>query len=106
MERGTRALSVVEFEVAANETDALIIDTRKSQTFNKGFIPNSINISIDGSFATWVGTLVPSVKQQILVVADEIFMMNDVQLNNMARTVVPNFYKNIDSSRNAQQQRK
>jgi glyoxylase-like metal-dependent hydrolase (beta-lactamase superfamily II)/rhodanese-related sulfurtransferase len=71
MERGTRALSVVEFEVAANETDALIIDTRKSQTFNKGFIPNSINISIDGSFATWVGTLVPSVKQQILVVADE-----------------------------------
>jgi glyoxylase-like metal-dependent hydrolase (beta-lactamase superfamily II)/rhodanese-related sulfurtransferase len=71
MERGTRALSVIEFEVAANETDALIIDTRKSQTFNKGFIPNSINISIDGSFATWVGTLVPSVKQQILVVADE-----------------------------------
>lgn len=71
MERGTRALSVVEFEVAANETDALIIDTRKSQSFNKGFIPNSINISIDGSFATWVGTLVPSVKQQILVVADE-----------------------------------
>jgi rhodanese-related sulfurtransferase len=71
MERGTRALSVTEFEVAANETDALIIDTRKSQTFNKGFIPNSINISIDGSFATWVGTLVPSVKQQILVVADE-----------------------------------
>ena len=71
MESGTRALSVVEFEVAANETDALIIDTRKSQTFNKGFIPNSINISIDGSFATWVGTLVPSVKQQILVVADE-----------------------------------
>ncbi len=71
MERGTRALSVIEFEVAANETDALIIDTRKSQSFNKGFIPNSINISIDGSFATWVGTLVPSVKQQILVVADE-----------------------------------
>lgn len=71
LERGTRALSVIEFEVAANETDALIIDTRKSQTFNKGFIPNSININIDGSFATWVGTLVPSVKQQILIVADE-----------------------------------
>jgi hydroxyacylglutathione hydrolase len=62
---------VVEFEVAANETQALIIDTRKPQDFNRGFIPNSINIGIDGSFATWVGTLIPSVKQEILIVADE-----------------------------------
>lgn len=70
IERGTRALSVIEFEVAANETNALILDTRKAQDFNKGFIPNSINISIDGSFATWVGTLIPSVKQELLIVAD------------------------------------
>ncbi len=71
MLKGSRALSVIEFEAAANETQALIIDTRKSQTFNKGFIPNSVNIGIDGSFATWVGTLIPSVKQEILIVADE-----------------------------------
>lgn len=71
IQKGSRALSVTEFEVAANETQALIIDTRKSQVFNKGFVPNSINIGIDGSFATWVGTLIPSVKQEILIVADE-----------------------------------
>jgi hydroxyacylglutathione hydrolase len=71
MQKGSRALSVVEFEVAANETQALIIDTRKPQDFNKGFIPNSVNIGIDGSFATWVGTLVPSVKQELLIIADE-----------------------------------
>ena len=71
MQKGSRALSVVEFEAAANETQALVIDTRKPQIFNKGFIPNSVNIGIDGSFATWVGTLVPSVKQEILIVADE-----------------------------------
>lgn len=71
MQKGSRALSVVEFEVVANETQALIIDTRKPQDFNKGFIPNSVNIGIDGSFATWVGTLIPSVKQEILIVADE-----------------------------------
>lgn len=71
MAKGTRALNVNEFEAAANETQAVIIDTRNSQVFNKGFIPNSINICIDGSFATWVGTLVPSVKQEILIVADE-----------------------------------
>ncbi len=70
MKRGTKALNAIEFEAAANETQALIIDTRNPQVFNKAFIPNSINIGIDGSFATWVGTLIPSVKQEILVVAD------------------------------------
>jgi glyoxylase-like metal-dependent hydrolase (beta-lactamase superfamily II)/rhodanese-related sulfurtransferase len=68
--QGTRALSVSEFEVAANETNAVIIDTRNAQVFAKGFIPNSINIGIDGSFATWVGTMIPDVKQAILLVAD------------------------------------
>ena len=70
MKRGTKALNAVEFEAAANETQALIIDTRNPQEFNKAFIPNSINIGIDGSFATWVGTLVPSVNQELLIVAD------------------------------------
>jgi glyoxylase-like metal-dependent hydrolase (beta-lactamase superfamily II)/rhodanese-related sulfurtransferase len=68
--QGTRALSVSEFEVAVNETNAVIIDTRNAQVFAKGFIPNSINIGIDGSFATWVGTMIPDVKQAILLVAD------------------------------------
>ena len=71
IKKGSRALNADEFEAAANETNALIIDTRASQTFNKGFIPNSVNIGIDGSFATWVGTLVPSVQQELLIVADE-----------------------------------
>ena len=55
----------------ANETEAVIIDTRSKDAFRKGFIPNSIFIGIDGSFATWVGTLIPDVKQEILIVADE-----------------------------------
>jgi rhodanese-related sulfurtransferase len=68
MERGNHALSPRAFEVAANETDALILDTRDPQSFSEGFIPNSINIGIDGSFAPWVGALIPDVKQQILLV--------------------------------------
>src|SRR5690606_8699900 len=66
-----KALSPAEFEAVANETSALILDTRDAVTFAKGFIPNSINIGIDGNFAIWVGTLVPCVKQEILIVADE-----------------------------------
>jgi glyoxylase-like metal-dependent hydrolase (beta-lactamase superfamily II)/rhodanese-related sulfurtransferase len=68
--QGTRALTASAFEAAANETNALIIDTRNAQEFAKGFIPNAINIGIDGSFATWVGTMIPDVKQAILLVAD------------------------------------
>jgi rhodanese-related sulfurtransferase len=71
MERGRQALSPESFEAAANETGALILDTRDPQAFAKAFIPNSINIAIDGNFAPWVGTLVPDINQQILLVADE-----------------------------------
>ena len=70
MERGLRPLSVDAFEVAANETDALILDTRHQDTFIHGFIPQSIFIGIKGSFAMWVGALIPDIKQEILVVAD------------------------------------
>ncbi|MFN3341404.1 MAG: MBL fold metallo-hydrolase [Flavobacteriales bacterium] len=71
LDRGMRALNPIEFEVAANETGALIIDTRRAEEFHKGFIPNAVNIGIDGSFAVWVGTLVPDVKQPLLLVIDE-----------------------------------
>ena len=68
MKRGNIALSPGAFETAANETDALILDTRDPQIFAKGFIPNSINIGIDGNFAPWVGAMIPDIKQNILIV--------------------------------------
>ncbi|WP_192346678.1 rhodanese-like domain-containing protein [Algoriphagus sp. Y33] len=71
LERGVKPLIPKEFEAAANETGALILDTRAPQVFAKGFVPNSINIGIDGSFAVWVGAMIPDLKQPILLVADE-----------------------------------
>ncbi|MEQ1800003.1 MAG: MBL fold metallo-hydrolase [Lacibacter sp.] len=71
LKRGTQALSPEAFETAANETGALILDTRDAEVFSKGFIPNSINIGIDGNFAPWVGAMIPDVKQEILLVTDE-----------------------------------
>ena len=71
LERGQHALSPDAFEVAANETGALILDTRDPQTFAKGFVPNAINIGIDGSFAPWVGAMIPDIKQEILLVTEE-----------------------------------
>ncbi|NMN36137.1 MBL fold metallo-hydrolase [Pedobacter sp. SG918] len=71
MERGMHALNPDAFEHLANETGAVILDTRDPQVFVKGFIPNSINIGIDGNFAPWVGTLIPDIKQPILLITDE-----------------------------------
>ena len=71
LERGKQALSPEAFETAANETGALILDTRAPQTFAPGFIPNSINIGIDGQFAPWVGAMIPDIKQEILLVCEE-----------------------------------
>ncbi len=71
LERGQHALSPEAFEAAANETNALILDTRDAQVFAKGFVPNSINIGIDGSFAPWVGAMIPDIKQEILLVTEE-----------------------------------
>ena len=71
LERGTVGLTPEKFEEVVNQHGALILDTRHEQTFKNGFVPNSINIGLDGSFAPWVGALIPDLKQPIVVVADE-----------------------------------
>ncbi|MDL5047003.1 MBL fold metallo-hydrolase [Oscillatoria amoena NRMC-F 0135] len=70
LQRGQSALSIPAFEAAANETGALIIDTRNPEDFVTGFIPNSINIGINGNFAPWVGALITDVKQPLLLVCE------------------------------------
>jgi len=70
IQRGEHALSPNAFEAAANETNALILDTRDPDVFAQGFIPNSINIGLNGNFAPWVGALITDIKQPILIVAE------------------------------------
>ncbi len=71
MKKGMQALSPEAFEAAANETGAVLLDTRDAQTFAKGFVPNSVNIGIKGQFAPWVGALIPGVAQEILIICEE-----------------------------------
>ena len=47
-----------------------MLDTRNDSVFWKGFIPNSVNISLDGQFAPWVGALIPDVNQQLLIISE------------------------------------
>lgn len=70
MKRGSRSMDVNTFETAALETGALLLDTRDPQVFVEGFIPDSVNIGINGSFAPWVGTLITDLNQKILLIAE------------------------------------
>jgi glyoxylase-like metal-dependent hydrolase (beta-lactamase superfamily II)/rhodanese-related sulfurtransferase len=70
MDRANKPLSADEFELVVNSQDVLMLDIRTPDNFAKGFIPNSINIGIDGNFAQWVGALVPDIKQEIVLIAD------------------------------------
>jgi hydroxyacylglutathione hydrolase len=70
LNNGMRELNVIEFETIAEETNALILDTRNNAEFYKAFIPQSINIGIKGDFAPWVGAMVGDVKQPIILVVE------------------------------------
>lgn len=71
IEKGQTPLTPKEFETAAESTGALILDTRDSGDFAKGFVPRSINIGINGDFAPWVGAMIGDVKQPLLLVTEE-----------------------------------
>ncbi|MEP7254333.1 MAG: MBL fold metallo-hydrolase [Ferruginibacter sp.] len=70
LNQGMKALTPDEFEAAAENTEALILDTRDSNIFYKGFIPQAVNIGLNGDFAPWVGALIVDVKQPILLVTE------------------------------------
>ncbi|MCT3897270.1 MBL fold metallo-hydrolase [Elizabethkingia anophelis] len=71
LEHGLKPLSAEAFEAMADETGALILDTRPAAEFHKGFIPQSVNIGVKGDFAPWVGAMIVDVKQPLLLVTDE-----------------------------------
>ena len=71
LSQGLKPLTPAEFEAAAASSDALILDTRSDRFFAESFIPQSINIGLNGDFAPWAGALIVDVKQPILLVTEE-----------------------------------
>lgn len=67
---GLKPLNINEFKEMVQQTGALILDTRDNNDFAKGFIPQAINIGLNGDFAPWVGALIADVQQPILLVTD------------------------------------
>jgi hydroxyacylglutathione hydrolase len=78
LSNGMKALTAEEFELIADNTGALILDTRAGSDFHKGFIPQSVNIGLNGDFAPWVGALIADVRQPLLLVTDDQFQEESV----------------------------
>jgi hydroxyacylglutathione hydrolase len=64
-----KALSPEEFAHIMN-SGATILDTRTPDQFEKGFIPGSVNIGLNGTFAVFAGSLI-DINKELLLVCDE-----------------------------------
>jgi glyoxylase-like metal-dependent hydrolase (beta-lactamase superfamily II)/rhodanese-related sulfurtransferase len=62
------ALAPVEVSSLA-ASGALVLDVRDAAAFGTGHVPGSVNIGLNGQFATWVGSLVRS-EDNVIIVAD------------------------------------
>ena len=61
-----KALNVEEFKLAVNN-NAVILDTRKSEVFARGFVPGSISIELNEKFAERSANLLPAITSLLLV---------------------------------------
>ncbi|MEK6374231.1 MAG: MBL fold metallo-hydrolase [Acidobacteriota bacterium] len=53
------------------EEGAVVLDVRDSDAFAAGHVPGAVNIGLDGSYASWCGTLL-SPKDRIVIVAGSV----------------------------------
>lgn len=70
LKNNTKSLNLEEVDKAI-ANGAIILDTRSKQAFSDAHIPNSLFIGLDGSFASWVGTLIENLEQPIVVITEK-----------------------------------
>lgn len=66
--RGMNWLDAETFR--SKSAHALVLDTRLKEQFVAGFIPESLWIGLDDSFAPWAGALIDNLNQPILIIAE------------------------------------
>jgi hydroxyacylglutathione hydrolase len=69
LHRGMKALSVKDMEAEVKK-GAIIIDSRRPDDFEQGFIPKAMNIGLDGQYAIWAATLI-DLKTPIVLVCEK-----------------------------------
>jgi hydroxyacylglutathione hydrolase len=69
-ERALKGLNAEEFKAVSDAEGTVVLDTRSAADFAAGHVPGAVNVGIDGSFASWVGTVIPDVNTPIVLVVD------------------------------------
>lgn len=67
--RNAKPLSIEKFKEHIQQ-GALLLDSRNADDFEKGFIPDAVNIGLNGQFANWLGTLIP-IKQKVVLLTEK-----------------------------------
>jgi glyoxylase-like metal-dependent hydrolase (beta-lactamase superfamily II) len=62
---------------------SLLLDVRPADAFGAGHIPDALNIGLNGQFASWAGTLIPTATPIILVTSE--FAQVDEAVTRLAR---------------------
>ena len=58
-------------ELAARQQQgAIVLDVRDAASYGAGHVPGSLNVALQGQFASWAGTLIPS-DTSVVIVAEE-----------------------------------
>ena len=70
LKQSLNPLSFIEFKNLIND-NTVILDVRNQNEFKKGFIPGSIFIGLNGTFAPWVGSIIKDINTKLLLVCDE-----------------------------------
>jgi len=71
METALVELEVRDFLITAIKNKAVILDTRSASDYAVAAIPGSVNVGLDGAFASWVGTVIPKVDTPLVLVCDD-----------------------------------
>ena len=62
---------LLQFKELNDSDDTIILDVRNQNDFKKGFIPGSVFIGLNGTFAPWVGSIIKDINKKILLICDQ-----------------------------------
>ncbi len=71
LEKSLLALSLDKFKLLMHNDNTIILDVRDQNSFKKGFVPGSIFIGLNGSFAPWVGSVLKNIETKILLISEK-----------------------------------
>ena len=64
-------LDLLQFKELNDSDDTIVLDVRNQNDFKKGFIPGSVFIGLNGTFAPWVGSILKDINKKILLICDQ-----------------------------------